>query len=202
MAPLPDNVARDAAVVRAAIGVSRAMRPRDAIAKLVDYFRGFTDSAETPAPRGSVYLDLALSKKGVCRHRAFAFLITAQSLGIPARLVENEAHAWVEIHDGTLWRRIDLGGAGLLPASASESARPAPAVRGAARGVPVAASGRPRGRHDLGRRLGQRDGGQREAGGGRRAAGRRAPPAAPARAAARDRARGPRRTTTFARLRR
>ena len=120
VAPLPDNVARDAAVVRAAIGVSRAMRPRDAIAKLVEYFRGFADSAEPPAPRGSMYLDLALSKKGVCRHRAYAFLVTAQSLGIPTRLVENEAHAWVEIHDGTLWRRIDLGGVGILPASASD----------------------------------------------------------------------------------
>jgi transglutaminase-like putative cysteine protease len=117
--PLPDDVARDAAVVRAAIGVSRAMRPREAIAKLVDYFRGFSDSTEPPRPRGSVYLDLALSKKGVCRHRAYAFLITAQSLGIPARLVENETHAWVEVHDGTLWRRIDLGGAGRLSASAA-----------------------------------------------------------------------------------
>ncbi len=119
VAPLPDNVARDATRVRASIGVSRAMRPRDAVAKLVDYFRGFTDSAEAPAPRGSVYLDLALSKKGVCRHRAYAFLITAQSLGIPTRLVENEAHAWVEIHDGRLWKRIDLGGAGRLPPSAA-----------------------------------------------------------------------------------
>ena len=117
--PLPDNVAREAAVMRATIGVSRAMRPRDALAKLVDYFRGFTDSDEPPPPRGSVYLDLALSKKGVCRHRAYAFLITAQSVGIPTRLVENEAHAWVEIHDGTRWRRIDLGGAGRLPPATS-----------------------------------------------------------------------------------
>jgi transglutaminase-like putative cysteine protease len=117
--PLPDNVARDAALVRGAIGVTRAMRPRDAIAKLVDYFRGFADSEEPPSPRGSVYLDLALSKKGVCRHRAYAFLITAQSVGIPTRLVQNEAHAWVEIHDGTLWRRIDLGGAGRLPTAAT-----------------------------------------------------------------------------------
>jgi transglutaminase-like putative cysteine protease len=117
--PLPDDVARDAAVVRAAIGVSRSMRPREAIARLVDYFRGFTDSVEAPRPRGSMYLDLALSKKGVCRHRAYAFMITAQSLGIPARFVENETHAWVEIHDGTLWRRIDLGGAGRLSASAA-----------------------------------------------------------------------------------
>ena len=120
VAPLPDNVARDAVIVRDAIGVSRAMRPRVAIAKLVDYFRGFSDSAVSPPSRGSVYLDLALSKKGVCRHRAFAFLVTAQSLGIPTRLVENEAHAWVEIDDGTLWRRIDLGGAGRMPQSTAE----------------------------------------------------------------------------------
>jgi transglutaminase-like putative cysteine protease len=118
--PLPENVARDAAIVRAAIGISRAMRPGEATRKLVDYFRGFGDSEEPPAPRGSVYLDLALSRKGVCRHRAYAFLVTAQSLGIPTRLVENEAHAWVEVHDGTLWRRIDLGGAGRLPTAASD----------------------------------------------------------------------------------
>jgi hypothetical protein len=52
-----------------------------------------------------------LSKKGVCRHRAFAFLVTAQSLGIPTRVITNEAHAWVEVFDSRLWRRIDLGGA-------------------------------------------------------------------------------------------
>lgn len=112
--PLPDTIARDAAQVRAAIGVSRAMRPRDAIARLVQYFRGFVDSSDAPTGHGSVYLDLALSKKGVCRHRAFAFLVTAQSLGIPSRMVLNEAHAWVEVHDGALWKRIDLGGAGRM----------------------------------------------------------------------------------------
>jgi transglutaminase-like putative cysteine protease len=119
--PLPDNVARDAAQVRAAIGVSRSMRPRDAVARLVQYFRGFADSDEPPPSRGSVYLDLALSKKGVCRHRAFAFLVTALSLGIPTRMILNEAHAWVEIHDGTLWKRIDLGGAGHMTNPASDS---------------------------------------------------------------------------------
>ncbi len=117
--PLPDNVARDAAEVRAAVGVSRGQRPREAVARLVQYFRGFADSEESPRGRGNVYLDLALSKKGVCRHRAFAFLVTAQSLGIPTRLIQNEAHAWVEIHDGVLWRRIDLGGAGHMSNPAS-----------------------------------------------------------------------------------
>jgi transglutaminase-like putative cysteine protease len=119
--PLPDNVARDAAEVRAAVGVSRGQRPREAVARLVQYFRGFADSEESPRGRGNVYLDLALSKKGVCRHRAFAFLVTAQSLGIPTRLIQNEAHAWVEVHDSVLWRRIDLGGAGHMSNPASST---------------------------------------------------------------------------------
>jgi hypothetical protein len=119
--PLPDNVAHDAAEVRAAIGVSRAQRPREAVARMVQYFRAFTDSDEPPQGKGNVYLDLALSRKGVCRHRAFAFLVTAQSLGIPTRMVLNEAHAWVEVHDATTWRRIDLGGAGHLANPASNA---------------------------------------------------------------------------------
>ena len=82
------------------------------VAKLVAYFRSFVDSDEFPTDRDDVYLALALSKKGVCRHRAFAFLVTALGLGLPARMITNEAHAWVEVSDGSLWRRIDLGGAG------------------------------------------------------------------------------------------
>jgi hypothetical protein len=121
VASLPDNVAREAAAVRAALRVSRRMRPRQAIGKLVQYFRGFTDSDDSPRGRGSIYLDLALSKKGVCRHRSFAFLVTSLSLGIPTRLVVNEAHAWVEVHDGALWHRIDLGGAGRLTPAASDA---------------------------------------------------------------------------------
>ncbi|EYF01746.1 transglutaminase domain-containing protein [Chondromyces apiculatus] len=95
------------------IGISRAMRPREAVRKMVEYFRAFAPSDDPPRERGDIYLDLALSRKGVCRHRAFAFLVTALHLGIPTRMVVNEAHAWVEVSDGTLWHRIDLGGAAL-----------------------------------------------------------------------------------------
>jgi transglutaminase-like putative cysteine protease len=110
--PLPPNVRRAAQIVTERIGVSRAQPPREVVTKLVDYFRSFKDSAEPPTRSGDIYLDLALSKKGVCRHRAFAFTVTALALGIPTRMVLNEAHAWVEVHDGALYRRIDLGGAG------------------------------------------------------------------------------------------
>ena len=123
VAPLPDNVARDAAMVKTAIGIGRTLRPREVIARLVAYFRSFADSDDPPRGSRSLYLDLALSKKGVCRHRAFAFLVTAQGLGIPTRLAMNEAHAWVEVHDGTLWRRIDLGGAGQMTSAARDTER-------------------------------------------------------------------------------
>lgn len=110
--PLPARVMRSANEVATRIGVSRALSPREAVTKLVAYYRGFADSDEPPPASGDVFLDLALSKKGVCRHRAFAFLVSALALGLPTRMVTNEAHAWVEVHDGTMWRRIDLGGAG------------------------------------------------------------------------------------------
>jgi Transglutaminase-like superfamily len=100
-------------------------RPREVVAKLVRYFRSFDASNDPPAGQGDIYLDLALSQKGVCRHRAFAFLVTALGLRIPARMVINEAHAWVEVHNGKLWKRIDLGGAGVAAESTvAEQHRP------------------------------------------------------------------------------
>src|SRR5262249_39378907 len=78
---------------------------------LVRYFRAF-EPGEIRQPTGNLYWDLASSQRGVCRHRSFAFMITANALGIPTRFVSNEAHAfaevWVPVHG---WLRIDLGGA-------------------------------------------------------------------------------------------
>jgi len=95
------------------VGISQAQRPREAVRALVNYFRTFAPSEDAPrASSGSaLYSELALSKKGVCRHRAYAFTVTALALGVPTRLVRNEAHAWVEVSDGLQWHRVDLGGA-------------------------------------------------------------------------------------------
>ncbi len=106
------------------IGVSRSMRPKEALSKLVAYYRAFQPSDDPPKIHNDIFLDLALSKKGVCRHRAFAFLITAIQLGLPARMVVNEAHAWVEVFDSVLWHRIDLGGAALNLDESSDPSRP------------------------------------------------------------------------------
>lgn len=111
---LPPAIARSAAEVSGRLGVSRSQPPREVVTKLVAYFRSFVESEEPPTSSKDIYLDLALSRKGVCRHRAFAFLVTAQHLRLPTRMITNEAHAWVEVHDGRLWRRLDLGGAGRM----------------------------------------------------------------------------------------
>ncbi len=111
--PLPRSVRRAALETATQIGITRALGPRAAVGALVQYFRAFSPSEQRPQATSGValYQELTLSQKGVCRHRAYAFVITALGLGIPARLIRNEAHAWVEVFDGRLWHRIDLGGA-------------------------------------------------------------------------------------------
>jgi len=113
VSPVHSSQSAAAERVFQAIGVSRSMRPREAVDRMVAYFRSFAPSDDPPKEHDDIYLDLALSKKGVCRHRAFAFLVTALHLGIPTRMVVNEAHAWVEVYDGVIWHRVDLGGAAL-----------------------------------------------------------------------------------------
>jgi len=111
--PLPEAVRPTAREVLAQIGVTPAARPREAVGRLIAHFRGFAPSDDRPKASSGIalYKELSLSKKGVCRHRAYAFVITAHELGIPARLVRNEAHAWVEVFDGRIWHIVDLGGA-------------------------------------------------------------------------------------------
>ena len=111
--PLPPSVRNAALDVAREIGVSQRQSPRQVTAALVAYFRSFSPSEAAPkASRGAqLYTELALSKKGVCRHRAYAFAVTALGLGLPTRMVRNEAHAWVEVYDGARFHRIDLGGA-------------------------------------------------------------------------------------------
>lgn len=113
MPPVPANVQRAASKMLERLGVSAVLAPADALAQLVNYFRSFTESKERlKATEGEpLYRELVLSRKGVCRHRAYAFVVTAMGLRIPARFVHNEAHAWVEVFGGQYWHRIDLGGA-------------------------------------------------------------------------------------------
>jgi transglutaminase-like putative cysteine protease len=113
VAPIPGDVRREAEITAERLGVDADMDLGVAFNKLVGYFRAF-QAGELKSHSGNTYRDLCDSQVGVCRHRAFAFAITANALGIPTRLVENEAHAFVEVwFPERGWQRIDLGGAAL-----------------------------------------------------------------------------------------
>jgi transglutaminase-like putative cysteine protease len=130
---LPPRVARDAQTFAAELGLRRGMPFGTAMDILVRHFRSFAESEEPPVDTGNVYLDLARGMRGVCRHRAYAFVITARSLGIDARFVSNEAHAWVEVQlpERRGWLRVDLGGSaqGLSPRNTESGPAYRPSVR-------------------------------------------------------------------------
>lgn len=119
---LPSGLGAHVEPVLETIGVSHEQRPAYALRRLVEHFRSFAPAPEQSQNDGvALYRELATSKKGVCRHRSFAFTVTALSLGLPTRFIRNEAHAWVEVFDSVLWHRIDLGGAaGRLDMAQSE----------------------------------------------------------------------------------
>ncbi len=99
-------------VLRAA-GVNANQPLGVVVAGLVAYFRSFRDADLPEAGTGqNLYADLALNRVGACRHRAYAFVLTLHALGLEARYVGNEAHAWAEVNfrAGSGWSRIDLGG--------------------------------------------------------------------------------------------
>lgn len=121
--PLPRAVQRRADRVLRHLGLT--VRPEDELVpvleRLAAHFRAF-EVGPLLGQRGSTYLDLALEQRGACRHRSYAFVITALGAGLPARYVENELHVFVEVFLPVLergqalsgyWRRVHLGGAPL-----------------------------------------------------------------------------------------
>ncbi|MBI2916319.1 MAG: VWA domain-containing protein, partial [Elusimicrobia bacterium] len=66
-----------------------------------------------PEEHGSLYLDLVHSQIGAHTHQNIAFVRTAISLGIKARIVKSDIHTFAEVYipsEGAGWLRIDLGG--------------------------------------------------------------------------------------------
>lgn len=126
--PFPGQARGAAQRIARHVGALDAASPADALSTLVDYFRRFEASSTLPSATDTenLYVELSLDQKGVCRHRAYAFAVTALFVGIPTRVVHNEAHAWVEVFDGEIWHRVDLGGA----AAQVEETRPDPTTPG------------------------------------------------------------------------
>ena len=108
---MPPRVKERALAFARELGLSPSDSLSRLLSTLVEHFRSFREADELPRHGGDIYGELARGGVGVCRHRAYAFVITAQALGIPSHYVQNEAHAWVEARLGDAgFVRIDLGG--------------------------------------------------------------------------------------------
>jgi hypothetical protein len=109
---LDASIERRAKHFAAELGITPKSDLKSALHALTQHFRNFVESSEAPDNSGDLYLDLGHGQKGLCRHRAYGFVVTARGLGIPARFVQNEAHSWVEVALPDIgYIRIDLGGA-------------------------------------------------------------------------------------------
>lgn len=108
--PLPADVRADAEVVLERIGGLPADTFGATVRRLQSYFGGFSVAPLTDDERlANGFLTVALARKGVCRHRARAFVICALALGVEARLVENVTHSFAEVRQpDDSWRRIEL----------------------------------------------------------------------------------------------
>lgn len=120
--PVPNRIRREAARVLSHLGLrpTSASDYQEVLNRLVSYFRDFSIVPLDEVEDGkSLYLRIAFGQRGVCRHRSYAFVITALAAGIPTRYVENELHVFVEVYipaaggQPAYWRRINLGGAPL-----------------------------------------------------------------------------------------
>ncbi len=113
--PLPDlprEVVESARQVHTFLRVKSEDPLGPTLNRLVAHFRAF-EPKEIGTPEGrKLYETLVVEQAGVCRHRAYAFMITANALGIPTRFIANEAHAFTEVWmPDQGWIRVALGGA-------------------------------------------------------------------------------------------
>jgi hypothetical protein len=124
---LPPGVQRATEEVSRRLGLDPAAPVARNLTRLITYLRSFRSEATTAPAGADPYLTLALGRRGVCRHRAFVFVVTAQGLGLPARFVSNEVHAFAEVLVPRVgWLQVDLGGEGPLTMANDPVARHEP----------------------------------------------------------------------------
>lgn len=86
--------------------------PLEKLRLLKIYCQEFTVNSLNSEVKNSLdnLLACIIEQKGVCRHRSRVFMILAQLVGIPVKIVENELHSYCEVNG----HRFDLGGGEVL----------------------------------------------------------------------------------------
>lgn len=110
----PPSIVAKAEALADGLGLTNETGLRQIVYSLKEYFSGFTSGdIPTEDEQPDPYLAAIESEHGACFVRAFAFFVTANSLGVPTRLITNEGHSFVEVYVPTSgWQKADLGGLG------------------------------------------------------------------------------------------
>ena len=82
--------------------------------QLIKWLNTFGDSDNITGEGQQLLLDMLSRKQGVCRHKAMIFQLFCHYWEIPARVVKNAVHSFVEISfdGGSSWRQYQVGGGG------------------------------------------------------------------------------------------
>ncbi len=82
-----------------------------ALAELQTRFQGFDGGAPlSAAQQPDFFLSVVQAEQGCCRHFAVAYVAAAQVMGVEARMVYNEGHAFAEVRMADGWVEVQLGG--------------------------------------------------------------------------------------------
>ena len=82
--------------------------------ELIKWLNTFDDSHNIAGEGEQLLLDMLSRKQGVCRHKAMIFQLFCHYWEMPARVVNNSTHAFVEVSfdGGRSWRQYQAGGGG------------------------------------------------------------------------------------------
>ena len=89
---------------------------------LMDWLDTFSDDENVGGQDEDLLINMLTKKQGVCRHKAMLFQMLCHYWGVPARLVSNASHYFVEVSadHGTTWHQYQLGGGGDCSSDTSE----------------------------------------------------------------------------------
>jgi hypothetical protein len=96
--------------------IKKSSQPTEKLKAIIEYCKAFKNEELSALSSNQLdnFITIIEEGKGACRHRSQSFLALCQFFKIPARMIENDLHVFIEIlvstSQGNQWKSINLGG--------------------------------------------------------------------------------------------